>query len=79
MLNVPSFLVGAPDPARFPAGQARLGSAASTAIGDEQQRARAVLGAGEVENDLAADVAAFQYPVGLGRCREGEHVADDGP
>ena len=38
-----------------------------------------VLGAGEVENDLATGVAAFQYPVGLGRCGEGEQVADDGP
>src|SRR5215469_12675047 len=36
MLNAPSFLVDAPDPARFPAGQAHLGSAASTGRGRER-------------------------------------------
>jgi hypothetical protein len=33
----------------------------------------------DVEDDLAAGVAAFQYPVCLGRCRQREHLADPRP
>ena len=35
--------------------------------------------AGDVENDLVIGVPAFQYPVCLSRCREREHMADNGP